>query len=156
MFRHYLCQNSVRCGTINRPLVYDELDKAIAKYQRLGHMNKYKPRVQTEPHTFDEATWFSIYGPNTIMTVGPDLWQWENEAAWLLRRKEGVEISSDVSVEETLSASASSDQSMPQPKAAAPPLAPIVHTGAKSELSRAQQKKAVQREESRKGIPAGQ
>ena len=131
----------VHYGTIKRPLVYDNLDRAIAKCQRLGQMGKCKPRVQTEPHVFDEATGFSMYGPNTIMTVGPDLWQWENEDAWLLRRKEGVEISTEVSEEKTLPASASSDQPMPQPKAAAPPLAPTVHTGAKSELSRAQQEK---------------
>ena len=43
------------------------------------------------------------------MEVGPDLWQWESEGAWLLRRKNGEELSTDVSEEETLSSSASSD-----------------------------------------------
>ena len=139
----------VHYGTIKRPLVYDNLDRAIAKWQRLGQIGKYKPCVQMEPHLFDEVVWYSMHGPNITMEVGPDLWQWESEGAWLLRRKNGEELSTDVSDEETLSSSASSDQP-PMPKAMALPFAPTVRTGAKSELSRAQHKKTIQREESRR------
>ena len=93
---------------IKQPLIYDDLETAITKYRKLGQPQKRKPRVQTEAHIFDEATWYSMYGPDFGFEVGENFWQWESEGAWLLRKERGEELSTDVSDEETPSTSQSS------------------------------------------------
>ena len=62
---------------IKQPLIYDDLGASMAKYRKLGQLQKRKPLVQTEAHLFDEATWYSMYGPDVVFEVGENLWQWE-------------------------------------------------------------------------------
>ena len=134
---------------IRRPLIYDDLETAMAKYRKLGQLQNRKPRVQTAAHIFDEATWFSMSGPDIVFEVGENLWQWEAEGAWLLRKEQGEELSTDVSDEETPSTSQSSQEPMHQsPTAAAQPRA-LITIGAQSELSRAQHRKKGQHSKAR-------
>ena len=106
--------------------------------------------MQVNLPTFDEAIWYSMYGPDVIMEVGPRLWQWESEGAWLLHKERGEELSTDISDEETPSTSQSSQEPMHRPlTAAAQPHAPTA-IGAQSELSRAQHRKKSQQSKARK------
>ena len=83
---------------VRHPLVYDNFDEAEAKYLKVMNLGKVDSRIQMKPHPFDRATVFSMYWNQSIR--GRRLWKWQNEASWLKRKKEGTELSTDISGDE--------------------------------------------------------
>ena len=112
---------------------------------------KQDARLQVNPSTFDEAIWYSMYGPKKPKR-GTKLWKLENESQWLLRREEGLESSSDISSEEETLSPPSSPEPTPRATAAALPTAPTLQSGAKSELSRDQRARKDKQQESRQKV----
>ena len=45
-----------------KPMVYDDHEKAKTKYRLLVSKNKPFPRVQMTPQQYDHALWYSMHG----------------------------------------------------------------------------------------------
>ena len=138
---------------IKSPMVYDDLEQAFEKFRLLGRKKKSGLRVHEHPVQFDEAQFYSMYGPSALYDR-TWTYEWQAESAWLLRKLRGEDQDTDVSTDDeaTPSHHPGASSSKDHGTAVTPSLnvQRVIRHGAQSELGRTERRKKKQKDKAKK------